>query len=507
MKYGKTFEGQRCADLGNGKYLNPIVPGDHADPTILKDGADYYMTFSSFQACPGVVIWHSRDLVNWAPLCAALRKPLGSVWAMDLVKVDGRYFIYIPAVSDKGNGIYVIYADNIAGPWSDPIDLHLDGCIDPGHAIGEDGKRYLFVNGIRRVRLSADGLSTEGELVKAYEPWRYPEDWTVEMFAPEGPKIMRKGDYFYLISAVGGTAGPATSHMVIAARSRSILGPWEDCPHNPIVHTQSEAEPWWSRGHATIVEGPSGGWWMVYHGYEKGFRALGRQTLLEPLAWTRDGWPKALGGDLSKPLKKPRGGEALPSRFPLSGPFTPDKMGIQWGFHNPGANEEGRLSFNSGELTLAGKGRGLADCAPLTLLPGDRANEAEVTLVSHNACVGGLALYYDERMFCGIGFDGGLVRTAHYGQEQPWMRIEAPAARLRLKLRNEGQVATWWYALDGGKGTEPGAEPQWIRHPWQMEVSGMNHNVFGGFTMLKLALFAAGPGAVTFSHFIYRGLD
>src|SRR4051812_44643486 len=63
-RWGRGFEGQRKADLGNGTYFNPIIAGDHPDPTILKDGADYYMTFSSFESYPGLVIWHSRDLVN-----------------------------------------------------------------------------------------------------------------------------------------------------------------------------------------------------------------------------------------------------------------------------------------------------------------------------------------------------------------------------------------------------------------------------------------------------------
>ena len=89
-RFGGGIEGQRKADLGDGTYRNPIVPGDHPDPTILKDGADYYMTFSSFQSYPGAVIWHSTDLVNWAPIAAALQKPIGTVWAMDLVKHAGR---------------------------------------------------------------------------------------------------------------------------------------------------------------------------------------------------------------------------------------------------------------------------------------------------------------------------------------------------------------------------------------------------------------------------------
>jgi len=252
------IEGQRRADRGDGTYVNPIVPGDHPDPTVLKDGDDYYMTFSSFFSYPGVVIWHSRDLVNWTPIGPALARPLGTVWAMDLVKHDGRYFIYIPANPGERQSIFVIHADDIRGPWSEPVDLHVDGCIDPGHAVGEDGKRYLFFNGVRRIQLADDGLSTVGELAHVYDPWRYPADWVVEMFAAEGPKIFRRGAWFYLMAAVGGTSGPPTSHMVIVARSHSIHGPWVDCPHNPIVHTRSADESWWSCGHAMAVEGSVG---------------------------------------------------------------------------------------------------------------------------------------------------------------------------------------------------------------------------------------------------------
>ena len=82
----------------------------------------------------------------------------------------------------------------------------------------------------------------------------------MEAFSPEGPKLLRHDGWFYLITAVGGTAGPPTGHMVIAARSKSIHGPWEHCPHNPLVRTTSAEEPWWSRGHASLVEGPAGDW-------------------------------------------------------------------------------------------------------------------------------------------------------------------------------------------------------------------------------------------------------
>ena len=150
--------------------------------------------------------------------------------------------------------------------------------------------------------LLASGFSIDGQ---AFDLWQYPDDWVVEMYSGEGPKLLRRGRYFYLIAAVGGTSGPPTGHMVVVSRSESIHGPWEQCPHNPIVRTTDARQRWWSRGHASLVEGPGGRWWMVYHGYENGYYNLGRQTLLDPVEWTEDGWFRALGGDLSQPIPKP----------------------------------------------------------------------------------------------------------------------------------------------------------------------------------------------------------
>ena len=494
--WGSGVEGQRKADLGNGQYFNPIVPGDHPDPTILRDGMDYYMTFSSFLTYPGIVIWHSRDLVNWQPICTALKKTIGSVWALDMVKHDGKYFIYIPTVSDEYTSIYVIHSDHITGPWSDPIDLNLSGCIDPGHVVGEDGKRYLFVNGIRRIELNADGLSTIGNLEKVYEPWQYPADWVVEMFAPEGPKILRRGDWFYLISAVGGTAGPATSHMVIVARSRSVHGPWENCPHNPIVHTEAATEPWWSRGHASLVEGPDGDWWMVYHGYENGFRTLGRQTLLEPVSWTSDGWFKAEGGDLSRPIRKPTGGERI-AGVALSDDFSTDKFGLQWSFFNPQEDEMTRVKYENKKLVLKGKGETAESSSPITFVVGDRRYEVEVSISTHGSAQGGLLLFYNEKMYCGLGLGAGQMYMYNYGMEHSWIRMSLSTDKIRLRLTNIDNVVTYHYSIDGHN---------WTKHPWQMEVSGMHHNVFGGFTSLKVAIFSCGNDRCEFSDLKYRGL-
>lgn len=496
--WGAGSEGQRKADLGNGTYRNPIISGDRPDPTILKDGDNYYMTFSSFLSYPGIVIWHSTDLINWTPIGPALFKPLGTIWALDLCKHGNRYYIYIPADPDnKGWSVYAIWADNIAGPWSDPVDLKIAGAIDPGHVVGEDGKRYLFVNGIRKIRLADDGLATDGQLEPAYAPWRYPADWVVENFAPEGPKLLRRGGWFYLVTAVGGTAGPATGHMVIAARSRSVHGPWEHCPHNPLVRTTDVREPWWSRGHATPVEGPDGSWWLVYHGYENGYRTLGRQVLLDPIEWTADGWFRARGGDLSKPLVAPRARRHGASGLALSDDFSRDRFGVQWTFHDPAPDEMRRITRAGNAMTLAGKGKSALDSTPLTCLVGDRAYEAEVTIELVGDAEGGLLLFYNPKAFVGLGFDGTHLKSYQYADEQPWARQPNGARTLRLRVTNDDHVVTYRYSSDGGR--------TWQLHGTRMEVSGLHHNVFGGFLSLRVGIYGAGAGGIRISQFTYRG--
>ena len=499
LRWGQGFERQRKADIGDGTYVNPIVPGDHPDPTILKDGKDYYMTFSSFESYPGLIIWHSRDLVNWRPIGPALTRNIGSVWACDIAKSNGRYFIYIPTVeSNVGFKLWAVHAERMEGPWSDPVDLGIPGCIDPGHAVGEDGKRYLFVNGIRRIRLTDDGLAADGKLEQAYDAWHYPEDWVVESFAPEGPKILRHGGYFYIITAVGGTAGPPTGHMVIAARSKSINGPWEHCPYNPIVRTQSADEPWWSRGHASLVEGPAGDWWMVYHAYENGFRPLGRQTLLEPMEWTADEWPRALGGDLSRPLAKPRGGTAGPAGFPLSDDFSRNRFGTQWSFFEPSPDEMSRVRLQPGALSITGRGKSAADSSPLLCTVGDRGYEAEVTIEPEADSAGGLLLFYNHKAFVGVGFDGKSIHTIAQSEDLDWMRPPLMQRSVRLKVTNDKDIVTFRYSPDGGK--------SWKLVDLRMEVSGYNHNTFGGFLALRIGLYSTGNGKVGFSYFRYRAL-
>jgi beta-xylosidase/acetyl esterase/lipase len=493
--YGKGFEGQRKADLGNGMYLNPIVAGDHPDPTVLRDGDDYYMTFSSFDAYPGLVIWHSRDLVNWQPIGPALFKNVGSVWAPDLVKHKGRYYIYFPGIGEYRSN-YVIWADDIRGPWSEPVDLKIRQ-IDPGHAVGPDGARYLFLSGGQLARLADAGLSVVGEPKRVYTGWQYPEEWVVEAFAQEGPKILKRGEYFYMVLAQGGTAGPPTGHMIIAARSKAIEGPWENSPYNPIARTASADERWWSKGHGTLVESRDGKWFIVYHAYENGFYNLGRQTLLEPIEWTADGWFRRAGADPALPIPKPAG-EAVVHGFPYSDDFSSNKIGVQWSFYRGTAADRERYRYENNSLVLTAKGTSPSDSSPLWFVTGDHAYEVEVEIDADPGATAGLLLFYSRKLYAGLGYSAKNLIMHQYGTERPGAKPPHLGQRVFIRLRNDRNVLTLFHSPDGQK---------WTRFDRGIDVAGYHHNVAYDFLSLRPALYAAGTGEVRFRNFKYRALD
>lgn len=485
-------------------FTNPVLAGDRPDPAVIRVGDEYWMTYSSFQAAPGLPLYRSTDLVNWTFEGSALPQPLGNTFAVDIAEYAGRFFIYIPFIPTPWSeltepSIFVVHAPSMRGPWSDPIDLGIRGAIDPGHVVGEDGNRYLFVNGIRMVRLTDDGLAAIGELEHVYDGWRYPDDWVTEAYALEGPKLFRRDDWFYLVSAVGGTAGPPTGHMVIVARSRSVHGPWENHPRNPIARTRDAAERWWSRGHATILRGPAEDWWMLSHGYEHGFRTLGRQVLLEPIGWTDDGWPVATADDLGAPQPAPA--DAAPQR--PSEAFAEDagafRLGERWTFHAPSPGEADRLRVDDG-LVLRARGSGPADTSPLCLVTGDHSYEIEVDLelLGDGAVEAGLLLYFNHRLFCGMGIDGDRMVGYSGGLRTHWREPAPPARRMRLRIRNDEHVVTSWYALPG---------EDWVRHAIRYETSGYHANTAGDLQSLRPAVYAGGDGEVRFRDLRYRPLS
>jgi len=438
-----------CAAIactGNNKSVNSeaqassrwpavLFAGDYPDPSILVDGEDFYMTFTTTYWIPSLPIWHSRDLVNWELVGNALNKFIGTVWAPDFQKVDGRYYIYFPA----GRRIYTVWADDVRGPWSEPVDMGLSA-IDPGLGIGEYGGKVLYLNGGLMGHLTPDGLAFTDEPQKAYEPWPIPEDWEVEGVYLESPKIFKRDGWFYLISAEGGTAGPATSHMCVIHRSRSVEGPWESMPGNPLVHTWSADEQWWSKGHGTVFEDSKGQWWVLYHAYRNGFYTLGRHTLLDPIEWDKDGWPYVDSNST----------RTLPGRTAKIEPVW-----MRW------QGDDSILAAITGETVYTLSAR--IDVAP--------------------DATAGLLLSYSGKSFSGVTTDGKVFKIYHEGnlikeENNPYGR------KVWMKIRNHSNKVSLFAGTSGRKLRMIGDT---------LDVSGMHHNNLKGFMSLRPALTQSSP--------------
>jgi len=474
-------------DLHDGTYLNPILPGDHPDAGAIRVGRDYYLTHSSFDFSPGLPIWHSRDLVSWKCVNFGLRRYYGNVWAPYLCEYAGRYFIYFPC----GGELYVIHADSPAAAWSEPVPLHVQG-IDPAHIADPAGGRFLHFSGGRMVPLSKDGLSVQGSLRRVFQPWPIPKDWVVECECLEAPKLTFRNGYYYLTVAQGGTAGPSTSHMVVSARSKDIAGPWEYSPFNPIIHTASSRERWWSVGHGRLVDAADGSWWMTFHAYESGYRGLGRQALLAPIEWTADNWFRVPAGiHLDRPIPKPNG-ESVNAQ-PLSDDFTSPTLDPQW----QSWRRQTGAAVGDGRLVLPSTGGDFANAEFLTMVAPDHSYEVSVELEIKDQCDAGLLLFYDPDHCLGLSLGAGGVGLRRPFQSPARTPLHAAAQRAEFRIVDRQQEVEAFYRT--GDGT-------WEKAPRAWDVAGLNHNVLGGFRSLRPALYACSKGVATFRRFQYRPL-
>ena len=469
-------------------FTNPLFAGEYADPTILRVGADFYITHTPCAHAPALLIWHSRDLVNWTPIAHALKKTYGTVYAADLAEHQGRYFIYFPL----DGHLSVVHAGHPSGPWSEPIDLKVSG-IDPGHVVGPDGTRYLHFDRGRAVELGADGLSIVGQPRTVYEPWVFPREWKTEGTWLEGPKLTRRGDFYYLVSAEGGTAGPPTSHMVVVARSRSPLGPWENSPHNPLIHTYSADEEWWSVGHGTLFSTPDDRWFLVYHGYRKDFRTLGRQTLLEPVEWTGDGWPLApLGARRAEPMPSPLGVEVRPM-IGLSDDFKEPVLRATWSAWQE--TDMGRFRVGNGELTMEAAGSSFAESSPLMASARDESYEIQVIAAPVSGAAAAFGLMYKPDAAVFVEFGGSHLRVCE--RKNILVSRDWSAGAAHLKITNRRNRVELSASEDGD---------HWQSMVADIDVSGFNHNELGGYQCLRPALGVSGKGSVRFVDFRYRKL-
>lgn len=342
------------ADQGDGTYKNPVLYADYSDPDVCRVGDDFYMTSSSFNCLPGLQILHSKDLVNWSIIGAAVPTTLqpatmperpqhgNHIWAPCIRYHNGEFYIFW---GDPDQGIYMVKAKNPEGPWDEPVLVKAaQGIIDTTPLWDDDGRVYLahaYAGSRAGLKSVIAVCELNADATKAITPSRIVFDGHEKHQTCEGPKFYKRDGYYYLFFPAGGVP---TGWQVVA-RSKNVYGPYED----RIVLAQGDSE----------VNGPHQGGWVDTPTGEDWFMhfqdvgAYGRLVHLQPMKWV-DGWP-VIGVDedgdgCGTPVstyKKPNVGQTYPVCTPQeSDEFNGFTLSPQWQWH---ANINDKWAYYAGD--------------------------------------------------------------------------------------------------------------------------------------------------------------
>ncbi|MDQ8736495.1 glycoside hydrolase family 43 protein [Paenibacillus sp. LHD-38] len=512
------------------KYVNPVISGFHPDPSICRVNEDYYLVTSSFGYFPGVPIFHSRDLINWNQIGHCLTREsqlkltegkqhkftavgFTGIFAPTLRYHEGKFYMITTNVAVAKN--FIVSADKPEGPWSDPVYLEWPG-IDPSLLFDEDGKVYVTgtaVNdeptGIYQAEID---LETGSLLSERRNIWQ----GTGGRF-PEGPHLYRIDGKYYLLIAEGGTE---YGHMVTIARGDAPYGPFESCPHNPILTHRSTGSPIQATGHADIVHAHDGSWWAVFLGIRPvGYpyhHHLGRETFLAPVTWTEEGWPIiGRNGHVDMEMEAPS--FAATAQLSDTGfgreDFDSLELPFQWNFIRSPRDGSWSLQERPGWLTLFGHEVSLndqyspafigrrqqhLDCEASVFMEFDPAEDGEEA---------GLTVIMNESSH----YEIAVIRTN--GQRRLIFRrrigtlwkiereIEYEQSGIILGIKANRQCYTFTYSHPDGEPVEFG----------KGECSYLSTEVAGGFTGVYIGMYATGNGAsckapAYFDYFDYRSL-
>ncbi|WP_413719647.1 glycoside hydrolase family 43 protein [Silicimonas sp. MF1-12-2] len=310
---------------------NPILPGFHPDPSICRVGETFYIATSTFEWYPGVRIYASEDMANWRFVAA----PLNRAKLLDMRGNPDSCGIWAPCLSHDGDRFWLVYTDvkrldgaykdthnyitaceTIDGTWCDPWYVNSSG-FDPSLFHDDDGRKW-FVNMRWNHRGEGTGgnpkhASFDGILLQEWSPEKGLLGEAINIFdgtergLTEAPHLFRRGDFYYLTTAEGGTG---YDHAVTLARSREITGPYEVHPQKFVMSAAGASQhPVQRTGHGQYVEGPDGSHWHTYlmgrpiAGKDgKGrFCPLGRETGIARVVW-QDDWLWLEDGGLLAPL-------------------------------------------------------------------------------------------------------------------------------------------------------------------------------------------------------------
>jgi beta-xylosidase len=481
-------------------YRNPVIPGFHPDPSVCRVGDEYFLVTSSFTWFPGVPIFRSTNLVDWTPIGNVLdrraqldlRDTAGwtsfGVYAPTLRHHDGRFWMITTVSTRDALRNFFVTAEDPAGPWSDPVVVDVVG-IDPDLAWDDDGNCWVHtaLGAISRTRIDD---FTGAVLDAPVTTWS-----GTGLQYPEAPHLLRRGDHWYLLIAEGGTE---RGHAVSIARGPAPTGPWESCPHNPIISHRSTDRPIQNTGHADLVEAPDGSWWMVLlgtrpNGMTPKFQVLGRETFLVPVEWVDD-WPVV--GELALDMDARPPGVSSATLLPARDDFDATAFDPRWvGIRAP-LTDHASLDERPGWLTLHGTDS-LEDDEPA--LVGRRQQHAEChvrALVDRgDAAEAGLTVWMDDRAHYDVMVAGErVVVRARIGPLVDEV-ASAPApdpSSVVLEVRcrpddagAEPDLVVFGHADDSGEFVALASLPG--RY--------LSTEVAGGFTGRVIGMFAAGGTA------------
>jgi xylan 1,4-beta-xylosidase len=466
---------------------NPILRGFNPDASAIRVGDDYYAATSTFEWFPGVLIHHSKDLVNWRPLVRPLDRvsqldlrgvpSSGGIWAPSLSYEKGTFYLCFTNVVGR-KGVYkdlhnyLVTAPSIHGPWSDPVHLNSSG-FDHFLFHDTDGRKYLF-NMQWDFRKNKNRFA--GIILQEYSP---SEDKLIgpikvvtrgtSLGVTEGPMVYKKDGYYYLLVAEGGTG---IGHAATLMRSQSVDGPYEVDPNYPVLTTAGCLDhPLQKAGHGSLVETQNGEWYMLHISScflpdGSKLSPLGRETSIQKVVWTEDGWLRLESGERLPLLQVPA--PALPQHpFPVEPEwdhFEEKQLGIHWNTLRVPAEESWlTLRERSGFLRLYGR-ESLYSWQRQSLV-GRRIQSFECEV---ETCVefepesftqmAGLVLYYDEsdHFYLRISHDEEYGKhlavvindQGKYDESEDVVRIDGwEKCYLKASIRYE--TAQFSYSADG----------------------------------------------------------
>lgn len=435
-------------------YTNPVIPGDFADPTVIRMGDTYYATGTSSEWAPFYPIFTSTDLVNWKQVGHIFDKQpewtSNSFWAPEFYLHQDKVYMYYTARNKKGvSYIGVATADHPAGPYTDHgvIVEYGTEAID-AFILEDNGELFMSWKAygldkrpieLLAAKLSSDGLRLEGE------PFSLMRD--DERIGMEGQQWFKQGEYYYIIYSVLACCGPKSDYQVYVARSKDLRGPYEKYSGNPILY--GDGGDILSCGHGTVTATPDGRMFYLCHAYLTGDRFYGgRQGILQEMEIGSDGWVHFKPGNkaqLQHPV--PFKGTVQQSVANFEDDFTQSSLAVQWTWNYPFAAVTANI--NNGVLQLSGKP--VADNpngSVLCVRPVLPHYTYETKVVNKNNSLKGLTFYGDSKNFVAFGCSGDKLVIKEMKDGQETVREEAGSfpegVYLKMEVTHGSQCSFFW---------------------------------------------------------------